>query len=135
VGPLLLLAGLVAINASAKIFPFYGDPAASMDKQFQKKLKLEIQRLQKQNKTMAFDLKVKEGKFIPRDEAEQHHAATITIIEANVKNLHLTAAPDIIQIVKGDSTQVGALVESLATHMDDLFNALAKTDTIEMKLE
>jgi len=117
----------------AKSLTYMGDPAAGLDQAQRRKLELETRKLEKQTQLLTHELKVKEAKFIPREEAELNSAAAISVLEANVRNLHLTRAGDWITLAKGDPAQTARLIEAMGRGMDDLFHALSKTEDIHMK--
>jgi len=117
----------------AKTLPYLGDPAAGLDQAQRRKLDLETRKIEKQTELLEHELSVKQGKFVPREEAELARAAAISIIEANIRNLHLTNAGDWISIVEGAPAAASRLIDAMGQALDDLFNRLSKMDEFQVQ--
>jgi len=116
----------------AKTLTYLGDPAAGLDQAQRRKLELETRKLEKQTALLDHDLQVKRGQFIPREEAELNRAAALSVIEANVRNLHLTHAGRWITLAAGDPAHTSKVIAAMGQALDDLFNRMAKTDEYQV---
>jgi hypothetical protein len=112
----------------AKSLTYMGDPAAGLDQAQRRKLELETRKLEKQTQLLTHELKVKEAKFIPREEAELNRAAALSIIEANVKNLHMTHAGRWIALADGDPATTAKVISAMGLAFADLFTQMSKTN-------
>jgi len=112
----------------AKTLKYLGDPAAGLDKIQRKKVELETEKLAKQTELLDYALKVKEGAYIAREEAEMGRAAAISIIEANIRNMHLSLAAEWIDLAGGDPLATPRLIDAMGGALDDLFNRLVKME-------
>lgn len=112
----------------AKSLKYLGDPAAGLDQAQRKKLQLETEKLSKQTALLDHDLKVKQGAYVERAEAEMARAATISIIEATNKNMYSSHAAEWVALVKGDQSMVGAFIDAINQVHDDVYNQLARLE-------
>jgi hypothetical protein len=119
-------------DAYAKTLKLLGDPLKGLEEAQRKKLELETLKLEKQTQILTHELKVKEGLFVPRDEADLARAAALSVIEANVRNLHLTCAGDWIGIVSGDPASTAPLIDAMGQQLDDLFNRLSQAGEFQL---
>jgi len=97
----------------AKSLTYLGDPAAGLDQAHRRKLELETRKLEKQTALLDHDLKVKQGAFVPREEADMMRAALVSILEANVKNMLMTHAGRWIAWVGGDPQKTSDFINAM----------------------
>jgi len=116
----------------AKSLPYLGDPAAGLDQAHRRKLELETRKLEKQTELLEHDLKVKQKEFIHREDAELQRAASISVVEANIRNMHLTLAGEWVALVEGREAHTSRLIDAMGQALDDVFNAMAKSGEISI---
>jgi hypothetical protein len=118
----------------AKSLKYLGDPAAGLDQAQKRKLALEAEKLERQNALLEWDLRIKEGAYISRADAEMARAAAISIIEANIRNLHLTLSGEWIRLVEGNPDHTPRLIDAMGDALNDLFNRLARMEEFTVEL-
>lgn len=116
----------------AKSLTYLGDPAAGLDQAQRRKLELETKKLEKQTALLDHELQVKRAQFIPREEAELNRAAALSIIEANVRNLHMTHAGRWITLAAGDPGVTQKVISAMGLALDDLFTRMSKTNEYQV---
>ena len=122
-------------DAYSKTLQLLGDPLKGLEASQLKKSELEMARLEKQNQLLDYEIGVKEGLYVSRPEAEMAAASNITVIEANIKNMHVSHALGWIDLVGGDHNRVGDLIEAMENKLNEMFNQLAKTGQFHVVFE
>ncbi len=98
----------------------------------QQKLQHEVDRMDIQKQLQEIQLKKELGKYIPKESFEQELAARAGVIDAGLRQMMYTKAPEIIALVKGRPEMATALVEFLSLAVDDLVNDYANNTTFHV---
>lgn len=118
----------------ARTLEYLGDPAKGLEAAARQKMEKEVERLVLQIKGLEHDLAAKQGKYVLRDEADMEKAGLVTVIEANIRNLHASRAGEWIDFLGADPVRTGPFAELLRQELDDVFRSLARMDEFTLDI-
>lgn len=109
-----------------------GDAVAerAADRQ-RRKEEADIRKAEASAKREEFDLAVKMGKFVPRDQVHAELAARAVTLSTGIKTAFEAKSLDIVSIVDGNPKKASSLIEYLETLLDEAFNEYSR----EMEFE
>lgn len=94
----------------------------------------EIRRLKAVADREEFDLAVKKGRYVPRDEVHAGLAARAVTLSAGLKTAFEAKSLDIVGIVEGNPKKAPRLVEFIESLLDEAFNEYSREMEFEVEL-
>jgi len=91
------------------------------------KTRAEIARINKTLERETFELDVKQGKYILRDDVYMEMASMVVIFEAAYDHMAYTRAAEFVATVKGDQALTEQLITTLLAAKDDMFASISNT--------
>lgn len=105
-----------------------------MEKHWAQKLRAELKKIEEQTKTIVFDRAVREGKYILKETAAQEQVDLVTVLEVHFRQVIGVSMSKWCQVLKGDQARVAAAVDMAGADLDEMMDALSKSDTIEIEV-
>lgn len=93
-----------------------------------KKLNAEIRRIEAQAEKEELSLKVTKGEYIAREEVVRELVGRGLILDSSLRHMLKTATPEIIDLVGGDHSKTGQVMDELMAFVDDVMNSFASVD-------
>jgi len=97
----------------------------TLDVQQQKKMRLEIEKLEEEVSRSRHKNAVEEGKYIPRDQIELELAGRAAVLDAGLTHLFQSTAGELIEISGGDPRKTAEVVHRLIAEKDRFLNQYA----------
>lgn len=89
------------------------------------KQQAEIKKLVESTKSIILEREIKEGKYIPKDEADREKVDLVSVMEANFRHFLHTRMPDLCAVMVGQPEKIPAAIDAAQSGLDDLLNAMA----------
>lgn len=97
--------------------------------------KAKMQKIEMENKKLAFEMEKEAGKWLPREDLELEMAGRAAVLEQGLKNLFRVRAADWIHMVSGDAARAAELRAVLERELDQLLTAYARADQFQILFE
>jgi len=105
------------------------DPADVIGENAERKFKAEIRKIEASARMTEFDLAVKEGKYILRDDAVRARIDQMQILEVHFRQVLDTKLPEWISVAGGNQRRLNDVRDMAALAVDEMMNGLARSDT------
>jgi len=122
------------VEKYAKTVTFLGSPKEIAHENQIEKLRLERERLKKQNELLSIEIEEKKGKYILRSEHGREQVGLIILLEAYMKNLFFSKVGDWIAVVDGNQKRLGDLEAEFKKDLDETFRTMARADYFTITL-
>ena len=109
--------------------------AKALEEAADRKARAEIRKLEASARMTEFDLEVKQGKYILKEDAVRARIDQMAILEINFRQLVETRLPEWIALCGGSQKRLNDLRDMAALSVDDMMNALARSDTFSVVYE
>jgi len=119
-------------DAYAKTLRLLGDPLKGLEASQVRKAELENAKLEQQIANLKFELAIKEGAYVPRQEADMARCGVISIIKTNTLNLFQTMTGDWIALSEGNPARIPRVIDAMTGDFLDLLDRLAKVDEFQL---
>ena len=96
------------------------------------KLRLQVEKLERENEEGKFKFDVLMGRYIPRDEMFLHLAARAAVLESGVEQFFRAKSQDLIALVGGDQSKGPDFIEALIAGWKDLLDTYAHSEEMEV---
>ena len=110
-----------------------GPDPEEMEEHAALKLKAELRKIEEQTKSIIFDRSVKEGKYVLKDAAVRERVDMLTVMEVHFRQIVDVNMVKWCQVLHGDQAKVNDAVNLAGADIDDMMNALARSDTFEIE--
>ena len=110
-----------------------GPDPEEMEEHAALKLKAELRKIEEQTKSIIFDRSVKEGKYVLKDAAVRERVDMLTVMEVHFRQIVDVNMVKWCQVLHGDQAKVNDAVDLAGADIDDMMNALARSDTFEIE--
>lgn len=97
-----------------------------------RKFRAEIRKLEAQARASEYDLEVKQGKYILKEDAIRARIDQMQILEVHFRQVLETKLPEWIAIVGGNQKRLNDVRDQAALAVDDMMNALSRSDTFSV---
>lgn len=98
-----------------------------LEKLQERKLKGEVELLEIKKAREEYDLDVRQGKYIAREDVELELAGRAVALLSGLKSLVQTSAVDWIRLVSGDTAQASALIAAITRDVEECLSQYAST--------
>lgn len=95
----------------------------------------EVERLEKQNEKLQFELDRERGKYIPREDFEAELAARAAVLDSGFRHLFNTKAREWIALVAGRVDRQADFLSALNQSLDNQLNTYASTRVFQVMFE
>lgn len=109
--------------------------ARELEAAAERKARAEIRKLEASARMTEFDLAVKEGKYILKEDAVRARIDQMQILEVTFRQLVDTKLPEWITAAGGSQKRLNDLRDMAAAAIDDMMNGLANSDTFVVEYE
>lgn len=96
------------------------------------KLRLQVEKLERENEEGQFKFDVLMGRYIPRNEMFLHLAARAAVLDAGVEQFFRAKSQDFISLVDGDQSKGPDFIEALIAGWKDLLDSFAHSEEMEV---
>ena len=110
-----------------------GPDPEEMEEHAALKLKAELRKIEEQTKSIIFDRSVKEGKYVLKEAAVRERVDMLTVMEVHFRQIVDVNMVKWCQVLHGDQARVNDAVDLAGADIDEMMNALARSDTFEIE--
>lgn len=96
------------------------------------KLKLQVEKLERENEEGQFKFNVLKGRYIPRSEMFLHLAGRAAVLDAGVEQFFRAKSQDFIALVNGDQSKGPDFIEALIAGWKDLLDSYANSEEMDI---
>lgn len=96
------------------------------------KLRLQVEKLERENEEGQFKFDVLKGRYIPRNEMFLHLAARASILDAGVEQFFRAKSQDFISLVGGDQSKGPDFIDAMIAGWKDLLDSYAHSEEMEV---
>lgn len=96
------------------------------------KLRLQVEKLERENEEGQFKFDVLMGRYIPRNEMFLHLAARAAVLDAGVEQFFRAKSQDFIAMVAGDQSKGPDFIEAMVAGWKDLLDTYANSEEMEV---
>lgn len=126
------------VDQYAVTLPVFALPEKQVDEMSdlaRRELQEKVAKLHEQRLSIAFDRKVKEGKYIVREDVALELASRASILDVGLRSIFRLHAPDYIRLVGGDTSKTDALAAEFDKNLDAALTAYSRPMEFEFKVE
>lgn len=109
--------------------------ARELEAAAERKARAEIRKLEASARMTEFDLAVKEGKYLLKEDAVRARIDQMQILEITFRQMIHTRMADWLSTASGDMRRLNDVRDLADAAVDDMFNGLAKSDTFAVEYE
>lgn len=96
------------------------------------KLRLQVEKLERENDEGKFKFDVLMGRYIPRNEMFLHLAGRAAVLDAGVEQFFRAKSQDFISLVSGDQSKGPDFIDALISGWKDLLDTYANSEEMEV---
>lgn len=96
------------------------------------KLRLQVEKLERENEEGQFKFDVLMGRYIPRNEMFLHLAGRAAVLDAGVEQFFRAKSQDFIALVGGDQSKGPDFIEALIAGWKDLLDTYAHSEELDV---
>jgi len=121
------------VHQYAKRFLITGDKIEGTPEGYEsQKLRLQVEKLERENEEGAFKFGVLKGKYIPRQEMYLHLAGRAAVLDSALEQMVRAKASELITLVSGSHAKIPDFVDIFLSDWKNLINNYANSDELEV---
>lgn len=109
--------------------------ARELEAAAERKARAEIRKLEASARMTEFDLSVKEGKYLLKEDAVRARIDQMQILEITFRQMLHTRMADWLSTASGDMRRLNDVRDLADAAVDEMFNGLARSDTFAVEYE
>ena len=95
----------------------------------------EVERLEKQNEKLQFELDRERGRYVPREELDLKMVGILTVLDVSFRQMADLIMPDLCHILGGNVLKINQGRDFFEKKLDETMNQLSRTDSFSVMFE